>query len=148
MNATHFIIRVEDGVNFKNSKKPMWGVKAGLKGIVSKMKQGDILWFITNKKNNNLLVGMAEFVEMHDRRDEKLVHVNTFTNEEMGWHGDTNWCIQIHYKNLYLTEYHNIQIPLKCQTTIRYYKNCVDKIDENLYEHFVGFKNYAIPIFT
>ena len=148
MNTTHFIIRVEDGVNFKNSKKPIWGVNARFYRIVNQMKKGDIIWFVTNKTNDNLLVGMAEFVEMYDRRDEKLVAFNTFTNEEMGWHGDTDWCIQIHYKNLYLTEYHKIHIPIKGQTAIRYYKNCADKIDENLYEHFIGFKKYAIPIFT
>jgi hypothetical protein len=148
MINTHFIVRVQDGINFKNSKHPMWGVKAGLKGVVSNMKPGDILWFVTNKQNNCLLVGMAEFVSMHDRRDEPLFSIHTYTNEEMGWSGNTDWCIQIHYNNLYFTEYHNIQIPLKGQNTIRYYKNCIDKIDKDLYAYYHGFKNFAIPIFT
>ena len=50
----HWLIRVQDGENFRNSKYPCWGVKRGnqdcIKTIVNKFKKGDILWFMTSKK--------------------------------------------------------------------------------------------------
>ena len=103
----HFFIRVGDGINFRNSKYPIWGIKYynGIKTIIQKyMKSGDILWFITSKTTTNktsIVIGMAEYVNMYDRRDETIIALNTYTNEEIGWSTDTNWDIQITYKNLY-----------------------------------------------
>lgn len=46
-NKQIWIIRVNDGENFRNSKYPFWGVKLGkngnIKTIVKKIKKGDIL---------------------------------------------------------------------------------------------------------
>jgi len=47
MSQQHWIIRVQDGGNFRNSKYPFWGVKRGknncIKTIVNnKFKKGDI----------------------------------------------------------------------------------------------------------
>ena len=48
-----WIIRVNDGENFRNSKFPFWGVKRGkggcIKTIVKKINEGDILCFMTSK---------------------------------------------------------------------------------------------------
>jgi len=43
----HWLIRIKDGINFKNSVYPFWGIKKGHNGsirtIISKIKEGDIL---------------------------------------------------------------------------------------------------------
>ena len=89
---THWIFRVNNGDNFRNSKYPFWGVKRGkngcIKTIVTKIKPGDILWFMTSKVFGGRLIGMGEYCEFYDRNDEPLLHINTKTNEEQGWKGD------------------------------------------------------------
>tara|TARA_Y100000593_G_C4175212_1_gene269096 strand:+ start:349 stop:564 length:216 start_codon:yes stop_codon:yes gene_type:complete len=55
----HWIIRIGDGVNFKNSKYPFWGMKKGKDGcmksiLINNVKEGDILWFCTNKANGGI----------------------------------------------------------------------------------------------
>ena len=72
MKQNHWIIRVADGKNFKNSNFPFWGLKAGKKDIVKnsalKIKEGDILWFLCNKSNDNKIIGMATLI-IHRRSD-------------------------------------------------------------------------------
>jgi len=107
-----WIIRVNDGENFRNSKFPFWGVKRGkggcIKTIVKKIKNGDILCFMTSKKYGGKIIGMSEYRGFYDRVDEPLIQLHTKTNEEQNWKGDEEWDIQIHYCNLYITERQNI----------------------------------------
>jgi hypothetical protein len=81
-----WIIRVNDGENFRNSKFPFWGVKRGkngcIKTIIKKMKNGDILWFMTSKKHGGKLIGMSEYCGFYDVEDEPLIQINTKTNEQ------------------------------------------------------------------
>jgi hypothetical protein len=145
----YWIFRVGDGENFRNSKFPFWGVKRGpndcIKAIVKKMKKGDICWFMTSKCYGGKIIGMSEYTEFYDKKDEPLIQVNTFSNDEQNWKGDGLWDIQIHYKNLYNTEKINITGCIKCSAIIFDYDKVVSKINGNLYEHYKNFKLYGEP---
>lgn len=82
----HNIIRVGDGYNLQISKYPFWCVKKGkngcIKSIVSKMKPGDILWFLTSKKYGGKIIGMSEYSKFYDKNDELLIQINTTSNKE------------------------------------------------------------------
>jgi len=60
------------------------GVTAGktnnIKTIVSKINNGDILWFLCNKSNDNKIIGMATFTKFLDKRDEPLIAIETVSN--------------------------------------------------------------------
>jgi hypothetical protein len=150
MNKNHWIIRVNDGVNFKNSKYPFWGVKRGrhncIKTIISKINKGDILWFLTSKNHGGKFIGMSEFTNYYDSLDEPLLKINTFTNIEQNWIGFDKWDIQIHYKNLYIIENQNIMACIQCGATILLYETFKNKIKDNLYIHYNNFKFYRDPI--
>jgi len=147
--SSHWIIRVGDGENFRNSKYPFWGVKRGrsgcIKTIVRKFKLGDVLWFMTSKNNGGKLIGMSEYSTYYDRAEEPLIQINTYTNADQHWSGDDNWDIQIHYTNLYITEKQDIKITIHCSAIIMDYKTFIDKISHNLYDHYKNFKYYAEP---
>ena len=103
--ANVWILRVKDGINFKNSiQHRIWGLQKRYKNWVKKFKQGDLLCFATSKQTGGgYIIGIAEFVEAYNRADEPLLQINTMTNEELGWvTTDTQeeWDIQIKYKNL------------------------------------------------
>jgi len=144
-----WIIRVEDGENFRNSKFSFYGVKRGyggcIKTIVKKINKGDILCFMTSKKYGGKIIGMSEYCEFYDRNDEPLIKINTLTNEEQNWKGDEKWDIQIHYCNLYITERQNILVCIQCAGVILKYETFKDRIHENLYNHYEKFKFYAEP---
>lgn len=148
-NQNIWIIRVNDGENFRNSKYPFWGVKRGkngnIKTIVKKIKKGDILCFITSKSYGGKIIGMGEYSYFYDRQDEPLLQINTKTNEEQNWIGGEPWDIQIHYNNLYITEKQNITGCIQCGGTILEYETFKNKINGNLYEHYNNFKFYAEP---
>jgi hypothetical protein len=149
MNKQHWIIRVNDGINFKNSVYPFWGIKRGrngcMKTLVSKINKGDILWFITSKPYGGKIIGMSEFCEYYDREDEPFLPINTKTNEEQNWIGGELWDIQIHYCNLYITEKQNITGCIQCAGNILNYETFKDKINGNLFEHYKNFVFYAEP---
>jgi hypothetical protein len=146
---TYWIIRVNDGENFRNSKHPFWGVKRGkngcIKTVVTKIKHGDILCFLTSKPHGGKIIGMGEYCGFYDRHDEPLVKINTKTNEEQNWKGDEAWDIQIHYSQLYITEKQNITGCIQCAGNILQYERFKDKINSNLYEHYKNYKFYAEP---
>jgi len=149
----HWILRVNDGDNFRNSNYSFWGIKRGkggcMKTVITKIKKGDILWFLTSKKFGGRFIGMGEYCGFYDRNDEPLLHINTKTNEEQGWKGDDCWDIQIHYRNLYITEKQNITSCIQCGSIILDYETFKDKINDDLYEHYKNFKFYSEPkIFT
>lgn len=141
-----WIIRVKDGLNFRNSKFPFWGVKRGrggcIKTIVKKIKNGDILCFMTSKKYGGNIIGMSEYCGFCDRVDEPL---NTKTNEEQNWKGDEEWDILIHYCNLYITEKYNITGCIQVAGIILEYDSFKDKITRDLYNYYNFFKFHAEP---
>lgn len=146
----HFIIRVGDGKNFKNSKYPFWGLKKGngsVKTIVSKIKKGDILWFMISKKYGGKLIGMSEYKSYHDRDDEPLIPLYTYSNEEQNWEGNEDWSIQINYENLYNTEKQNIEAVVPFSGSILKYETWKGRgLPPDLYNHYNNFKYYAEPI--
>jgi len=148
----HFIIRVKDGKNFKNSIYPFWGIKRGKNGqfktqVSNRIKQGDILWFMTSSKYGGKIIAMAEYCGFYDRNDEPLLNINTKTNEEQGWKGNECWDIQLHYTNLYNTEKQNIEACIKFGGNVLKYKkdNININIPSDLYEHYKNFKIYSEP---
>jgi hypothetical protein len=145
----HWIIRVKDGENFKNSKHPFWGVKrgngGGIKTIVNKIKIGDILWFMTSKKYGGKLIGMSEYTCYYDRYDEPLIPIHTYSNIEQNWVGDEDWSIQIHYTNLYTTEKQNLYAVIQCSGVILEYETFKDKGLPDLHNHYKNFKYYSEP---
>ena len=147
----HWIIRVADGINFRNSAKPFWGMKKGRGGcikslLLNNVKKGYILWFCTNKDNGGKAIGMAEYTECYDREDEPLIQINTYSNKEQGWIGDDDWHLQIHYTKLYDTEKQNIQVLLSGPSPIIEYKPFTEnqKNVEDLYKHYEGFSFYGV----
>jgi hypothetical protein len=146
----HWLIRVKNGKNFKNSKYPFWGVTAGktnnIKTMVSKINNGDILWFLCNKSNDNKIISMATFTKFLDKRDEPLIAIETVSNIDQGWN-DNNYELELHYKNLYNTEKQNIKIDeILGQSPIINYNNNKHKIKEDLEKHYIGFKFYGVPL--
>lgn len=149
-DTRHWLVRVQDGENFRNSKHPFWGVKPrGGGGMVKKsFREGDILWFMTSKPYGGKIIGMAEYTHYFDRNDEPLVLINTYSNFEQGWKGDEQWSIQIHYKNLYVTEKQNITAIINSPSNILDYETWYAKKHlglPDLYRHYDNFKFYAEP---
>ena len=148
----HWLIRVQNGDNFRNSKYPFWGVKKGkggsIKTIVNKIKKGDILWFMTSKPFGGKLIAMSEYTCYYDRDDEPLIPIHTYSNSEQGWKGEELWNMQIHYKNLYITEKQNIKAVIRCGGIILEYETFKDRGLPDLYNHYNMFKFYAEPKYT
>jgi len=143
MIQEHWIIRVGNGKNFKNSKYPFWGLKSGIKNQSLKINEGDILWFLSNKSNDNKIIGMATFTKLLDKRNEPLIQIETHNCIEQGW-DDNVWELELHYTNLYYTEKQNIKIDAKLgQNPILNYNKNIDKIKVDLYNHYNGFKLYG-----
>ena len=147
-NRKHWIIRVGDGKNFINSKYAFWGVNRGcgngFKTIIKKMKSGDILWFLTNKKFGGKIIGMSEYKTFYDKQDEPLIQINTMSNTEQNWIGYDNWDIQIHYINLYNTQMQNIYMIIQCSATILEYSTFRNRIkNHDLHKHYECFKFYS-----
>jgi hypothetical protein len=142
-----WIIRVNDGINFHNSKFPIWGLKRGKNGstktIVCKMMKGDILCFMTSKKYGGKIIGMSVFYDFYDKKNELLLDVYTKTNKELGWKGDEQYDIQIHYSNLYITEKQNITGCIISAGNIFNYKSVKNNINGDLYEHYKNFQFYS-----
>jgi hypothetical protein len=145
----HWLVRVNDGHNFKNSKYPIWGVKPGnnnqFLSIVQKLRKGDILWFITAKKYGGKAIAMAEYTEYHNRTDEQLFDIHTKSNAEHGWAGDDDYNIQLSYIKLYDIERQNIQVVVQCCATIMSYDTFKGQGFPDLIHHYTNFKFYANP---
>lgn len=105
----HFIIRVGDGYNFRNSNFDFWGMKSNggsTKTLLkNNLKEGDILWFATSKIGGSKFLGVATYTHMFDRDYEPLFDYNTISSKDQGWKGDTDWSIRVHYTNLYKLEH-------------------------------------------
>jgi hypothetical protein len=148
-NMQHYIIRVKDGNNFRNSKLPYWAMKSGkngcIKSVIKKIKPGSILWFLTSKKYGSQIIGMAQYCRFYDINDEPLLQINTISNEDQNWKGDECWNIQIHYTNLYITEKQNIYGCISHSSSILEYEKYKEKINGDLYEHYKNYRFYAEP---
>ena len=60
---------------------------------------------------------------------------------------DNNYELELHYTNLYNTEKQNIKIDeILGQSPIINYSNNKHKIKEDLENHYIGFKFYAVPL--
>ncbi len=145
----YWLIRVQDGENFKNSIYPFWGVKRGpggnIKSLVQKFNKGDILCFITSKKFGGKIIGIGEYTCFYDRYDEQLIQIHTYSNKDQNWKGDEDWSIQIHYENLYDTEKQNILALIQCGGIILNYETFKDRNLPDLHMHYNNFKFYAEP---
>jgi hypothetical protein len=148
-SQTHFVIvRVGDGENFKKSSPHgCYGVKRGSGGAIKtrvyELKKGSILCFMTSKKYGGKIIGMAEFCGAYDRQDEPLLQINTMSNEELGWEGNEDWDIEIHYKNLYDTEKQNIKCCISNGGLFFDYEKFKDELKCDLPTHYKNFKFYA-----
>ena len=142
----HWIVRVKDGENFRNSKFPFWGVKRGhgregaIKTIVRKIKPGDILWFLCSKDYGGKFIAVSEYSGFYDRRDEPFLPVNTLSNEEQGWRGNEAWDIQMHYSNIHKIEHLNRTEIIKCGGTILEYNTFKNKMDTDLHQLYKKLK--------
>ena len=113
----HWIIRVGNGKNFKqSSNKKIWGISTSNKNsnnFLKKVKEGDLLWFVTSKSFGQI-IAVSTYVSQRKREIGPLVSL-TDTNEELGWEGDNNCDMEIHYDNLFnLTDcelFSNIKSP-------------------------------------
>jgi hypothetical protein len=167
-----WIVRVKDGKNFRASSRfNMWGMisitKAGHKvgditTITQRWKQGDILCFITSKPYGGKIIGIAEYDNYYERKEEVLAHVNTYSNLDAGWCGDDDWGFQITYKNLYMgasVDKHHFEISMqKAGSTCPFNDVIMNKFKDpnNTYfkcsdnvlairEHYAMMKIYAEP---
>ena len=117
----HFILRVGDGINFKNSSKhSTWAVKSRYISFLENVKEGDIF---TGK-----IIAVAEFVSKNKRDTGPLLSL-TPTDDELGWDKlGKYYDVEIHYTNLYNLTDCKLFTGQKNQTTICEY----DKIKEGL----------------
>ncbi len=137
--CNHWIIRVKDGQNLLNSTYPIWGVKSAVKGHVKKLQKGDFLWFLTNKNCGGKFIAVAQYTEYFIRNAETLIQQKTFTNEDMNWTGDEDWCIQLHYINMQKLEQteKNMDISISCPAVIMNYQKFRVQIPFDL-EKYLG----------
>ena len=140
----HWIIRVKDGENFRNSTYPIWGIKSGrnnsVKTIISKMNSGDILWFMTSKEFGGKLIGMSEYIGF-----EQITDVNEVQRMSrlQNWQEYANWDLCIYYQNAYNTERQDIQACIQCAANIMEYETFRNRIQDDLYVHYDNFIRYA-----
>lgn len=140
--TTHWIIRVCDGVNFTNSSpKFVWGVRSRIhctKHFIRNAKDGDKLWFLTNKKIKN--GGQFIAVATYSSSNERVAGV-TRSNAELGWSGDgSDSDIEIHYTELYNLRNIDLRPSNVCQSAqVRYNK----QIGVNLETEYKNILKYA-----
>jgi len=102
----------------------MWGINSSTspagKMFKSKAREGDLLWFITNKSKGQI-VAVATFTGIKARVLGPLMAL-TFTDDELGWtETEGNWDTEVHYKDLYNLTECNLHSEIKSRTTIRVY---------------------------
>ena len=146
--SNHYILRVGDGNNFKNSSNvSIWGVKSRNKSFLKKVKEGDKLWFIKNKEKgdiyNGKTIAVAEFVSKNERVIGPLISI-TPNNDELGWDDKGEFCdVEIHYNNLYNLTDCNLFTGQNNQTTICEYDNIKDGLLVNLIVEYEYISKYS-----
>jgi hypothetical protein len=146
--TTDWLLRVSDGKHFiSSSSKNIWGISSKVtagKGFLSRVKEGDRLWFVTAASNGHI-IAVATFTETKQRILGPLFNL-TATNEELGWtqeHGE--WDIEVHYKDLYNLTSCKLYSEIKGNSGIRLYnENCKVKLAEE-YPYIV---RYSLVIRT
>jgi hypothetical protein len=133
-NNEDWLLCVGDGNNFNASKsKKIWGISSSTtnsKGFSKKVKEGDRLWFIRDKTQGKILA-VATFKSQNVRVLDPSSVNKTMTNEELGWIGNGNWDIEIHYIDLYDLSNDNYLTHIKGQCSIRKYnENCLINLAE------------------
>ena len=104
------------------------------------------MWFISNKTNNNIILGMAHYKCYYLKIDEPLININTYSNDECGFDNNNDYDIQIHYTKFYNTEQQQIQLIFKCMSPIINYYNNSEKINVDLIVHYNNYMFYTEPI--
>lgn len=142
----HWIFRIGDGKNFRNSKFSIWGVKRKYKSTIEKINCGDIIWFLLSKKYGGKIIAMAEFCKFYDNESEPLLKINTITNKEQNWEEGENWDLLVYYCNLYDTNRQNlIPLSVKCRSSVMGSHIFSDIIGIDLKKHYENFKFYSNP---
>ena len=147
--SNHFILRVGNGDNFvKVSVHSLWACRIMHKSFLSKIKEGDKLWFVRKKQKKDMNVGkiiaVATFVSKNNRETGPLISL-TPNNEELGW--DTyggNCDIELHYTQLYNLSNCNLYTGQKGQHTVIDYEITKQTLLVNLhveYEYIVKYSN-------
>jgi hypothetical protein len=126
----HWLLRVGDGEHFiSSSKYNIWGIYSKQQKFINEAQEGDILWFIANKKSKKGLLAMAIYTKCEERHTGPLISL-TKTNDELGWvKTEGEWDIEVHYKNLYILTKYKLDTNIKGACTIRNYN---DKCELNL----------------
>lgn len=127
----NFLLRIGNGNHFKSSSKyNTWGINSknsSEKGFIKNVKEGDLLWFVKNKSNGQL-IAVATLTTTKPRVVGPLIQL-TLTNEELGWtESDGEWDTEVHYKDLYNLSECALYSEIKGTSVIRSYnENC--KVD-------------------
>ena len=97
MNSLVRLIRCENGNNFRNLKKSIWGFSSKIK-----LLSGCVLVFITNTEDGKKIIGVAKVKTgiFFDIEEEPLIKINTYTNKEAGWEEDKIWRYQIELESI------------------------------------------------
>lgn len=136
----YHIINVGDGINYRKSVYPFWGLSGNARVYVKTfMNIGDILWFCQDFGEELKVIGMAEYTHRYDIADEPLIHMNIVEREKQNWDSTVSNDIQIYYKEVYDTYKQDINIK-KIDGEIFTYST---DYGEDLYKHYSGFKFYG-----
>lgn len=120
--VNHYTLRVGNGKNFVNSSsRCVWAILSSNKKFLENVKDGDVLWFIRNKRVKDIhtgkIIAMANFKSSNNRISGELI--NTYTNEELMWDDKgEHYPIEIHYYNLFNLTNRNVFTGQKGQCTI------------------------------
>ena len=82
---------------------------------------------------------------MYDVKEKPTPDMTIFSNSEQDWIGDDVWDIQIYYKNMYKTENSDLNICIRCSSSILSYITFRDHISHNLYREYDMFLKYGQP---
>ena len=120
----NFLLRIGDGVHFNaSSSKSIWGITSKhsfAKMFQKEAKEGDLLWFIKNKTNGQI-VAVATFTRTNKRILGPLIEL-TLTNAELGWDkSEGDWDTEVHYKDLYNLTHCNLISEIEAPAGIRRY---------------------------
>ena len=144
----HYILRVGDGNNFKNSSNvSIWAVNSRSKSFITKVKEGDKLWFVKNKEEgqifNGKIIAVADFVSKNERIIGPLIAI-TPTNNELNWDNRGGFCdIEIHYNNLYNLSDCELFTGQNNQTTISDYDNIKNNLLVDLNVEYKYISKYS-----
>ena len=86
-------LRVNDGINFRNSKHPFWRTnicwKPNINNRLAELNHGQelVFCFITCKQGHETgrIVGFATYVDHHDMREGPIKESHRISNKDQGW---------------------------------------------------------------